>query len=58
MRDRYHFYCYNPVLENYLTENGMKPCKYVNDIAVFKKGKRLQDLLDGYWIRHKVFKIM
>lgn len=58
MKDRYHFYCYNPALENFLMENGMKPCKYVgDDIAVFKQSKKLRDLLDGYWIRHKVFKM-
>ena len=57
MKDRQYFYCYNPALENFLMENGIEPCKYIgDDVAVFKKSKQLKDLLDGYWIRHEIFK--
>lgn len=50
--------CYSIYLENYLTENGLQPIRYEGDTAIYKKCKRLQDLLDGYWIRHKVFKVI
>lgn len=48
--------CYSIYLENYLTENGLQPIRYEGDTAVFQYNKKLQDLLDLYWIKHKVFK--
>lgn len=58
MRDKKYYYCHSASLENYIMENGLQPCRYVGETAVFKKSKQLQDLLDAYWIRHKVFKMI
>lgn len=58
MKDRKYYYCYSQGLEAYILEHGLQPVRYEGETAVFKKSKQLQDLLDGYWIRHKVFKII
>lgn len=53
-----YYYCYSYYLENYLVDNGLQPVRYEGETAIFKKCKKLQDLLDAYWIRHKVFKMI